>query len=279
MNRRLPVLLLTLLGLDLGCASRRSRRGNSALARELVAADAAFAQRADAEKEEEALRRLLDLQSRYPGEPGVMWRVSRAYTLRGYRAGPEAGEPDLRTGREVALRCLKLQPEFRGVVEGAGGTVTAEAVSRLGPDERPCMLWATVAWARWLHWQGPAGAALDLEAVEALGARGVAVGGGLPDLVWEAQGLSASLRPALLGGDPAAASIHFELAREAAPDRLTLTVDQAVYALSRGGAPEEATPLLRQVVDAAERTDSEHAAENQRARERARAALDAQRAD
>ena len=273
---RAPSLLLltaSLLPVAPGCAARRAARQSSGLARDLAAADALFERRGEPDGSSAAIQALLDLDGQHPDNPRVLWRLARAYTLQGYRSGPKQGKGDLLTGREYALHCLALQPEFAGVVEGSGGMVTPEAVERLSEDDVGCLLWATLSWGRWLHWQGPAGAGIDLEVVESLGAQTRLLSGDGFARGRAAEGLAFSARPRLLGGTPQRARAAFEAAIALEPGRLTPQVDLALLVLFPAGDDQAARDRLREVADAVIPAGDADAPEDERAQARARSAL------
>ena len=168
---------------------------------------------------------------------------------------------------------MSLQAEFAGVVEGAGGVVTPDAVERLVEDDLGCLVWATLSWGRWLHWQGPAGAAIDLEVVEAMGAHTQLLAGDDFARGGAAAGLAYSARPRLLGGTPDRARAAFEAAIALEPGRLTPQVDLALLVLRPAGESEAASARLRAAAEAPLDEGDPDAAEDQRARERARIAL------
>jgi hypothetical protein len=267
------LLFASLLPAGPGCAARRAARQGSGLARDLDAADALFELRGQPGGASAAIRALLDIDGLHPDNPRVLWRLSRAYTLEGYRAGPPTGKGDLLTGREYALHCLSLQAEFAGVVEGAGGVVTPDAVERLVEDDLGCLLWATLSWGRWLHWQGPAGAAIDLEVVEAMGAHTQRLSGDDFARGRAAAGLAYSARPRLLGGSPDRARAAFEAAVALEPGRLTPRVDLALLVLRPAGEDQAASELLRAAAEAAVAEGDPDAPEDLRARARARSAI------
>lgn len=271
-RRLLPFLGLVIL---LSCSQRRGRGAAGVIAQELATADALFAQRADPAALEAAIRAYLDLHRRLPGDSRVLWRLSRAYTLRGYAADGPDRVNDMLTGREYGLRCLLQRPEFAASVQGTSGVVTADALVDLTEGDLPCLAWSTLSWARWLHARGPAGAAIDLDVVEAMGRKvaelgGESFGGGR---ALAAEGLALSLRPLMLGGTLEEARQALEQAAAAAPDRLTPKADLALLVLIPQGKTAAADAVLREILDHPVRESESDHPENLRAQQRARQAL------
>ena len=257
-----------------GCAQRAATLRGAERRLALLEAEALFRQRADPNAFDEALRLYLSLTERGGGDPEVLGRLARAFTLRGYRVGGSAGHIDLRTGRDYALQCLLATGEFASIVEAAGGVMTPEAAAVL-TDETFCLAWSTLPWARLLHEQGPAGSAIDLETLEAMGRRLGQLGG--PEFgagrAFHVQGLTAALRPRAFGGDFSEAEALLRKAMVLSPARLTPSVDLAEYVLLPDGRASEASVLLQTVSDARPSPDSPDRPENDRAQQRARVLL------
>lgn len=258
-----------------GCAGRRNGSLDGARALALAEADLLFKQRADPEAFQAALRAYLKLEGKTERDPRVLWRLGRAFALRGYRTGGDAGHIDLRTGRDYALQCLLLDSDFGSVVQASGGVVTPDAIEGLTTSSLPCLAWATLPWARLLHEQGPAGSAIDLEALEAMGAKLLELGG--EDFgagrALHARGLTQALRPRAFGGDLESARTSLRRAAELAPHRLTPQVDLAEYALLPAGDTLGAERVLQAVMTATTDTDNPDQPENLRAQDRAASLL------
>lgn len=271
--RPAAVLLVCLLPAG-GCGQRSAASRNTARKVTLLEAEVLFRRRADPAAFDEALRLYLSLAERGQTGPDVLGRLGRAFALRGYLVGGELGHVDLRTGRDYALQCLLHSGEFHSLVEAAGGVMTPEAAGVL-TDETFCLAWATLSWARLLHEQGPAGSAIDLENLEAMGQRLAALGGEEfgNGRALHALGLTAALRPRAFGGDFSEAETALRSACALSPDRLTPRVDLAEYVLLPMRREAEARDVLETVVEAPPLTSSPDQPENDRAQQRAVALL------
>ena len=161
----------------------------------------------------------------HPQSPSLLLRLSRAWTLRGMRE-PDRRPSGLVVGREMGLRCLTTEASV-GVLVEAFGRLEPRAIEQ--SSRAGCLAWTSMAWSRWLLAHDVAGAAIDLERVEALARRAVALRAdtnrGRPV---HALGLALALPPEPLEPDLAAAEEQLLAARAAAPDRWQIDVDLAV---------------------------------------------------
>lgn len=263
-------LALLCLSWVAGCAAFQ-RGSRDPVEKALRRADALYRKRAEPEQLEAAIQAYLDALGLAPEDPRVLGRLARSYVL---RADLERVDPltDYGTAREFGLRCLSLQPAFSGQVAAAGGQVTPKAVSQLQSDQLECLRWTSLAWSRLALARGP-GMALDFPAIDALGARTLALSGGDADgLGALARGLSLAVVPRVMGPDLEGALQQLQTASERAPTRLSRQVDLAVYGLHRVDKAAKRA-LLEQVAAAEPAEGSPEAVEDLVARDRARRLL------
>ena len=263
---------VVLLALVLGCGGASRERANLA-ARIIRSGDASYANRETLAELDNAIQWYLSGVREFPTEPRPLGRLARAYTVRAY-AHPDDGLEGFVTAREFGLKCLMMEDAFGGLVAAAGGNVTVRAVDTLDSSRIGCMTWTSIAWARWLDQRGVVGASIDLDAVQALARRAVAVqpayDGGRP---YAALGLALALPPEPLKPDLVGARKAFGSASRISPDRLTPIVDLAQYVSAPEGKADEWNALLKRVVDSP--VGGSEALENKAAIQRARALLEA----
>ena len=279
LRRLLSVFVTCLLMAWTGCAFFKGHKRDP-VGKILVIPDRLFAKQGDPNALDEAIEGYLSLLVRAPEDQRVLGRLARAYTVRG-SAHPQGGVGDLVVAREFGLRCLVLDPSFAGLVETAGGRITAESVSVLESDANTqfeaCLVWTTIAWSRWIVSRGVWSAAADLDAVEALGRHAAKIA---PDYgqgrAFQAQGLALALRPPLLDGQGniEAARESFMEARQRSPDRLLIRVEQAELIEAREGNRSEWEALLREAASAIPSKSGEDRLENLHAKTRAKSALE-----
>ena len=259
-----------------GCAALQ-RGGRDPVERSLRRADALYKKRAEPGQLEAAIQAYLDASGIDPDDTRVLGRLARAYVL---RADLGTADPltDYGTAREFGLRCLSLQPAFSGQVAAAGGRVTPKAVAQIQGDQLDCLRWTSIAWSRLALARGP-GMSLDFAAIDALGARTLALSGNDADGTGAlSRGLSLAVVPRVMGPDLDGALQQLRAAADKAPDRLSRQVDLAVYGLHRVNKAEERA--LLEAVAAAELTalgtgapEAPEAPEDRAARARARRQL------
>jgi hypothetical protein len=253
-----------------GCAALQ-RGGRDPVERSLRRADALYKKRAEPGQLEAALQAYLDALGIDPDDTRVLGRLARSYVL---RADLDSADPltDYGTAREFGLRCLSLQPAFSGQVASAGGRVTPKAVAQIQGEQLDCLRWTSIAWSRLALARGP-GMSLDFAAIDALGARTLALSGNDNDGTGAlARGLSLAVVPRVMGPDLDGALQQLRVASSKAPDRLSRQVDLAVYGLHRVNKAE-ARAVLEAVVAAELSPDAAEAAEDRAARARARRRL------
>ena len=264
--------MVVLLALVLGCGGASRERANLA-ARIIRSGDASYSERESLAELDKSIQWYLSGVREFPMEPRPLGRLARAYTVRAY-AHPDDGIDGFVTAREFGLKCLMMEDAFGGLVVAAGGSVTVRAVETLEASRIGCMTWTSIAWARWLDQRGVVGASIDLEAVQALARRAVAVqpayDGGRP---YAALGLALALPPEPLKPDLVGARKAFGEAARISPGRLTPVVDLAQYVSAPEGRDGEWNALLTRVVESP--GDGPDALENKAAIQRARALLEA----
>ncbi len=260
------------LVMALGCGGA-ARERSSLAARILQNGDELFEARIELTELDKSIQWYLSGVREFPDEPRPMGRLARAYTVRAY-AHPADGLDGFVTAREFGLRCLMLEEGFGGLVSAAGGRVTKRAVETLDRSRIGCMTWTSIAWSRWLDERGVVGASIDLEAVQSLARRAVAVypafDGGRP---YAALGLALALPPEPLEPDLKGARTAFANATRLSPGRMTPIVDLAQYVSAPEGKSSEWRALLTRVSEAEQ--GGPDALENQAAIQRAQALLSA----
>jgi hypothetical protein len=236
-------LVLSMVALSLGCGGDR----RDPVIKAARGADQIWRARADPGGLENALEAYQDLNTRFPDDSRVLWRLARLHTLLGDR-DPDSAIRHYGAAKEIGLECLMLQPSFAGLVTSRGGQVPAKAAAELGEEDRECLVWTVIAWSRWVGTRGPAGVGLDLAPIKALGNRSVEVAGNWGSgRAYHAQALALSLPPPSLGPDFVGAKAACDKAFESAPGRLVTRVDCAEFVLAPMGDPEAADAILRQV--------------------------------
>jgi hypothetical protein len=260
-----------------GCPFGTLRRERSALEEGLARVDDGIAARADRAALDEACG-LLDMLSLDADDPRLLARQAQCDYALAYGYPEEAPSPSARylEGREHAWRCLTREPAFAGVLTTTGGRMTVAAAARIGPGQADCLRWLVATWARWLALEDPAACGIDLEPLGLLAVRSVELSGGSER--GEALGAAAlvsSLTPLPLGPDLEGAAERFHEAIGINPDDLTLRVDLAERVYRPLGDLERFRATLGVVAVSAPREDDPWALENRRARERARALLEA----
>ena len=140
---------------------------------------------------EEALERAM-LAGADPVE--VYWRQARLRVAQGLAEEQERGAIRYFAGaRDAGVRCLDTSLRFRERrLEFGWG----DAAPLVEPRRSRCVGWAVLGWARWMDRVGPAAAAVDLDAIDALVKRGwelYADGYELDELEWAA-GIMAIIR-------------------------------------------------------------------------------------
>lgn len=237
--------VLALVGLSAGCAGNR----RDPVIKATRAADQVWRTRADPGRLEDALQGYLTLNTRFPDDSRVLWRLVRQYTLMGDR-DPDDATRHYATAKEFGLQCLMLQPSFSGLVTSRGGRVVGRAAAELTVEDRECLVWTVIAWSRWVQARGASGVGLDLEPIRALGNRGVEVGSEWgKGRAYHAQALALSLPPPSLGPDYKGAKAACDKAIAAAPGRLVTQVDCAERVLKPMGKAEAADRILRSVAE------------------------------
>lgn len=239
-GRRLCAAILALALSGCGGAKR------DALERRLAEADALYRSRGEGGLTA-MVESHLSLNDRFPDNPEVLWRLSRAYALLG-DVEPETAERHYANARDFGLRCLLLNGSFAGLAAAQGGRVTKAAVAELPEESVPCVVWTAMGWARLVDTRGAAGMALDLEPIEALARRAVELdpryGSGRAQ---HALGLALALPPDVLDPNLKAADAALQEAIAQAPGRLQVQVDHAAQVLLRRGERDAALRRLREV--------------------------------
>lgn len=260
---------LALVSLAVGCSVNR----RDPVVKATRVADLIWRARADPGGLDQALQGYLTLNTRFPDDSRVLWRLVRLYTLMGDR-DPDEAIRHYATAKEFGLQCLMLQPSFSGLVTSRGGRVVGKAAAELTEEDRECLVWTVIAWSRWVQARGPGGVGIDLEPLQALGNRGAEIAGGWGmGRGYHAQALALSLPPPSLGPDYKGAKAACDKAIEAAPGRLVAQVDCAEHVLRPMGASEEADRILRSVAEITPSTEDANLLEDRIAVARACRAL------
>jgi hypothetical protein len=193
----------------------------------LVRSDEAFAQRGEVGLEASAapLREAFGLDAEHPG---VGWRLGRQQIAEGLASSdPVAARAFFAEARSSTVRCLEADPTFVSRRTGQGW---AEALATVTSQREPCAAWLALAWVRWTIELGPAAAALDLEAIDALlQATGEYSERDLRSVVRWAEALTFATRPEWAGQDVERAAEAFEDAIELEPDAVVRRVDRYRY--------------------------------------------------
>lgn len=223
-----------------GCRLGVRRQARDPALEALRACDAPLADGpADPARFDAHLQCLLEADDRFPDDSRVYGAIAGDLYHRAL-AWPDPARDDLTSARSWAMRCLTLRAEVAGRLEASGGRVDAHVLERVPAEDAGCLAWATLSQAHWLHARGVAGAAIDLEALLAMGDRLVQVA---PDLergrAWEARGVARGIVPAPLSerfsslaeGEPRSpaqgAALDLTEARRRASDRLGPAVAMA----------------------------------------------------
>jgi hypothetical protein len=179
------------------------------------------------------------------GRADVLWRLARLHVAQGLAAEePRDAMREFGTARGLALECLDLEPGY--LQRRRQGEVTP-ALEALGQPEGPCLVWAGLAWTQWMALMGGGAAALDLEALDALLARGEQLDNGdSPGVISWSRGLLYAIRPPVEGGDLDAARRELQAAIEASPE-LARRRDLLRWV----AVPTKDTVLAREQVEAA----------------------------
>ena len=242
---------MVLVALTLGCNGNR----RDPVVKAARVADQLWRARAEPQGLENALQAYLSLNTRFPDDSRVLWRLTRLYTLLGDR-DPDDALRHYATAKEFGLQCLMLQPSFSGLVTSRGGRVVAKAAAELTVEDRECLVWTTIAWSRWVRARGAGGVGIDLDPLAAMGNRGVEIAGdwGM-GRAWHAQALALSLPPPSLGPDYKGARQDCDKAIAAAPGRLVAQVDCAEFVLRPMGKDAAADKMLRAVAEVVPSTE------------------------
>jgi hypothetical protein len=195
---------------------------------------------------DQAARPLLRAYGLAPKLPGVVWRLARWRFAEGLAAeDPRSAKSSFAEARATAIGCLQDSPGFvAGLTEG-----WSTALAAIPPERVPCAGWGAIAWARWYELQGPAAAAIDLDAIDSLAA--VASASLDPEVhglgAWAA-GVVAATRPDWAGHDPGAARADLEEAVRADPDSLARQADLYRLVVAPTGSDEEVTALRERIL-------------------------------
>ncbi|HOV85797.1 MAG TPA: TRAP transporter TatT component family protein [Syntrophobacteraceae bacterium] len=203
--------------------------------------------------------------------------VSYASSLVG-QGNPEEVSVLFFRGRDFGFRALSesLQTNFK---EASSGTLDgfAAVLAKCGKKDVPALFWTTNAWANWIALNTSKVEALgDLPMLEAAMKRTLELDEtyfyGGPHVI---RGIYLASKPAVLGGNPAQAKVHFDRARELSGDKnLVLKVYLAEYYARSVGDRELYRRSLEEVLAAPLEEGSDMTLSNVMAKEKARWLLD-----
>lgn len=146
----------------LGCAHLRGGGGEGGPDARLVAADAAFAARAEGPaRVEAAMSGWLELLAEDPEDAAVLARLAHARWVMAL-VEPDQAALHLELGEAYGWRCLQASPAFAVALRVRHFQVTRDAAASLGRADAPCLAWTLANGLDRVALRGP-GATLELE--------------------------------------------------------------------------------------------------------------------
>jgi hypothetical protein len=252
-----------------GCWRARVDVNVDSIEARLREGDAAYAERTDPLKLDQAISLYLDAQGFDALDTRPMARLARAHYARAV-GFPDRNDDDFALAREFAVACLLRDPAIVGRLASEGGRMTPDVVSVVGVGAVDCLTWGALGWAAWLDAVDVAGPAIDRATVVAMGQRAVqlapAYDRGRP---YEALGVALSLSGGPEAPDRDGAIAALRHAASSAPTRLQPRLSLALMetdTAARRSALEEVVATVYSRADPDE-------LENSTARKKAAAAL------
>jgi len=236
-----------------GCAARGPSDFVDPIQQTLESTDRQLDRGRNLEALEEALEIYQSLADEVPSDLRVAEKLTRALYLRGY-VFPDVEPPPhafFESARTTGWNCLSAGT---GLVLGSvarGNKQDVTGYERVDSDRAGCMVYTTLAWARWLSARGTAAMALDLVPLKALAQGAVTVAGTMEAGKAEhAYALVLALDAAQGDTEWEDAEAAFQVAIKRAPEDFSRVVDWVEWVLIPTGNEKRARRVLRELADA-----------------------------
>ena len=244
---------LCFLALGFGCVARGPSEAADPLLRTLDTTDHTIERGRDADAFDEALDIYASLAAEAPDDLRVAERLTRALYLRGYAFPERMPSPETfyESARATGWRCLSAGT---GLVLGSvarGSKLETAGYERLDKSRSGCMVYTTLAWARWIALRGSQAMALDLEPLKALAT------GTLEVAELREAGKASHAYALVLALDAANGGTPWDEAEEAfqkaishSPEDFSRVVDWVEWVMIPTGRQHDARKVLREIADA-----------------------------